>query len=130
MDASLFDRLTRTLSTPDTRRRLLGSLAALPALASVFAPLAEDAEAKDRRRRRKGRHKKRQTKAKGKRARQQRGRACKPNAKSEVCAGTCGTVTSRQTCGKPVDCGPCACEPACGECRICQPGQTAPGVCV
>ncbi|MDQ2655481.1 MAG: hypothetical protein M3Z20_20825, partial [Chloroflexota bacterium] len=131
MDARHFDTLTRVLSLPDSRRRLLGLLAALPLLGSLLAWLApEESAAKDRRRRRKGRQKKRRGKATGKRQRQRNKRACKPKGKAVVCAGTCGTVKSRQTCGKRVDCGSCACEPSCAPCFTCQAATNTPGTCV
>ncbi|MFN8663152.1 MAG: hypothetical protein U0075_14790 [Thermomicrobiales bacterium] len=60
MDARHFDALTRVLSTPDSRRRLLALLATLPLLGEALALFApEDAAAKERRRRRKQRHKRR-----------------------------------------------------------------------
>ncbi len=131
MDARRFDALARILSTPNTRRRLLGLLAAVPLLGGLPGWLdPEESAAKDRRRRRKGRHKTRQDKAKGKRKRQKRQRACKPLGKAAVCAGTCGPVTSRQTCGKSIDCGSCACNPACDPCHTCQDGPNTPGACV
>ena len=131
MDARHFDTLTRVLATPDTRRRLLGLLATLPLLGHLLGWLApDDTLAKERRRRRKGRHKKRQGKARAKGKRQQRTRACKPKGKATVCAGTCGAVKSRQTCGKRVDCGSCDCPTPCAACLTCQAGPNSPGTCV
>lgn len=131
MDARHFDTLARVLTTPEPRRRLLGLLATLPLLGSLLGWLApEQSAAKDRRRRRKGRHKQKQGKAQGKRQRQQRKRACKPKGKAVVCAGQCGPVKSRQTCGKTVDCGSCACPTPCGACFTCQAGPNTPGACV
>ncbi|MCA9878204.1 MAG: hypothetical protein KC442_10500, partial [Thermomicrobiales bacterium] len=77
--------------------------------------------AKDRRRRRKARHRNRRKK------RQHTGKRkhCKAKSRTRVCAGTCGVV--KNNCGKKVDCGPCACEPACGPCSTC---DAATGACV
>ena len=121
MDLHRFAALSRVRAGSDTRRRLL---AALPLLGGLLA-LAEmeDALAKDRRRRRKLRHKRR----KGNRKRKH---GCRPRGKGKVCAGRCGPVKSRQTCGKTVDCGSCACPAPCDECFICQSGPNTPGACV
>ena len=127
MDAAAFDRLSRAVSVPGARRRLLGLLAAL-SLLGWLAP--EDSAAKDHRRRRKGRHKQKQSKAKGQRQRQRNKRACKPQGKAITCAGQCGPITTRKTCGKTVDCGSCDCPTPCGECLICQSGPNTPGACV
>jgi hypothetical protein len=130
MDARRFDVLTRTLSSLDTRRRLLGALAALPLAGGLVTLLEpEDAEARKRRERRKDRHRRRRDKARGKRRTKHR-RGCKPKSQAKVCAGRCGLIQNRQTCGKPVDCGSCACTPPCGECLTCQAGPTTPGTCV
>jgi predicted outer membrane repeat protein len=116
MDGSRFDALARTLSIPDTRRQLLGMLAALPVLGGILGFRApEEAAAKDRRRRRKQRHKKK----KGKHGTRRQG--CKPKGKGKVCAGQCGPVKSKQTCGITVDCGPCDCPAACEACFVCDP---------
>jgi hypothetical protein len=110
MDAHHFDALTRALSGASPRRRLLGALVAAPVLGGLLAVLdPEDTEGKKRRRRRKDRHKQRKRKAQGKRRRRQKRWGCKPKGRAKVCANTCGVVTNRQTCGKPVDCGPCPC---------------------
>lgn len=111
MDARRFDALSRALSA-GSRRNLLGVLATLPVLGGLFVLEEDAAEAKDRRRRRKHRHKSRKqpgTRKKG----------CKPKGKGTVCAGKCGPVKSRQTCGKTVDCGPCNCTPPCCACFTC-----------
>ncbi|MCA9864289.1 MAG: hypothetical protein KC432_14750, partial [Thermomicrobiales bacterium] len=106
MDNCRFDHLARVLSDARTRRGLLATLTTLPMLGALLALAGTDnADAKDRRRRRKQRHK--QRKSHGKRK-----HGCKPKGKGKVCAGRCGAVTSRQTCGRTVDCGSCDCTPA------------------
>jgi hypothetical protein len=105
------DHLVRSLATAGSRRHLLGALAGAPLLGALLAVLApEDAEARKRRRRRK--------------------RRCKPKRKAKVCAGKCGLVKNKQTCGKRVNCGSCDCDPPCGECFTCQGNGEAPGTCV
>jgi hypothetical protein len=114
LDAARFDTLARILSRPGSRRRALGLLAALPAAGGLLALVRpDDAEGKTRRERRKDRHRKRKDKARGKRRRKQNRRACKPKKQEVVCAGRCGEVKNKQTCGKRVDCGPCECNPPC-----------------
>jgi hypothetical protein len=114
VDTRHFDALTRMLSTPESRRRLLGALAALPVAGGLLERLAlDEAEAKERRRRRKSRHKRRRHKTAGKRRRQQRRKAqrrhrkrrCTPEPVSHTCAGRCGQVTNN--CGQVVECAPC-----------------------
>jgi hypothetical protein len=124
MDLDRLDRLARSIATAGSRRSMLGLLAAVPViggLAGILAP--EDAEAKDRRRRRKKRHKKRKSSGKRK-------KGCTPKSQAKVCAGRCGPVKSRQTCGKTIDCGSCDCSPACEECFTCQGAAGSPGSCV
>jgi hypothetical protein len=116
VDATHFDTLTRMFFGPETRRRLLGTLVGAPVLGGLLAVLdPEDAEGKKRRSRRKDRHRRRKEKADSKR----RKRRCKPKRKAKVCAGKCGTVKNRKTCGKRIDCGPCDCDPPCGAGTIC-----------
>lgn len=130
MDAAAFDHLSRALSVPGTRRRLLGLVTTLPLVGGALSWLdAEEGDAKERRRRRKGRHKDRRGKAQGKRDRQRNKRACKPQGKAKTCAGRCGLITNRQTCGKTVDCGSCDCPTPCATCLICQSGPNTPGAC-
>ena len=126
MDDRLFDTLTRALSTPDSRRRLLGTLAALPVVGGLVAILdPDDAEGQGRRQRRKQRHKRRKNPGnrKGKRK-----KPCKAESAARTCAGKCGSVTNN--CKQPVACGSCDCSPACAECFTCQGGSGAPGTCV
>ena len=100
VDTPHFDALTRAMSAAHPRRRLAGALAALLTLGGTTLPdLAIDAEAKDRKRRRKRRHKRRHDRGAGKSGR------CKRKSLAAICSGRCGTVTSRKSCGKPVDCG-------------------------
>ena len=97
MDAPRFDALTRVLSASGARRTLLGAAAALPVLSSAFGlDLADDVDAKDRRRRRKQRHKRRRRG--GKR------NGCQRKSRAKICAGRCGTVKNKKSCGKRVDC--------------------------
>lgn len=123
MDLDRLDSLARTLATTGSRRCLLGALTGLSLLGSgVLSP--DDAEAKERRRRRKGRHKRR--KAAGKQQRQDRRKAqqkrkrkpepqptpepeCIPEAASQTCANTCGSVTNN--CQQVVECSPCCTMP-------------------
>jgi hypothetical protein len=127
VDTRQFDILTRMLSAPESRRRLLGALAASPVLGGLVTLLDQDeAEGRKRRERRKDRHRKRKDKAERKR----RKRRCKPKSRAKVCAGRCGVVKNRKTCGKRVNCGSCDCDPPCGECFTCQGNGDAPGTCV
>lgn len=119
MDGRHFDSLTRALTELESRRRLLAVLATLPMLGSLFGLLnLEDAEAKDRRRRRKARHRRRHNpgKHKGKGKRKHK-RPCVPDSTAQTCAGRCGQAINN--CQQSVDCGPCACDPACGACLVC-----------
>lgn len=128
MDARYFDALTQGLSRANSRRRLLGLLAALPLLGGLLGALdGTGSLAKERRRRRKQRRARR----KGKRVSQRhRHAACTPQSRARVCAGKCGPVRGKQTCGKTVDCGSCDCPTPCGECFVCQSSPNAFGTCV
>jgi predicted outer membrane repeat protein len=97
--------LGRALGAVDSRRRLLGALVGAPLLGAVLDLLdPEEAEAKDRRRRRKRRHKRRKNPG-------SRKKGCRPKSKIKACAGKCGSVKNRKTCGKRIDCGPCCLPP-------------------
>jgi hypothetical protein len=132
MDSERFDTLVKTLFTPATRRGLVRRLTALPlglTLASLLGD-APDAAAKDgargsshRRHRRKAKHRHQTGNNKEHRTGERTG--CKPKSNAKTCAGKCGTV--RTTCGTPVECGSCACDPPCGACLTCNP---ATGACV
>jgi hypothetical protein len=103
MDVARFDRLTRALTEAGTRRGMLGLLATLPVLGSLFALLdRDDVDAQGRRKRRKKRHKH------GKGRRRKHHKHCKAKSKAETCAGKCGQVTNN--CKKTVDCGSCSCD--------------------
>src|SRR5688500_15994810 len=122
MDLHRFDDLATALAVPDSRRRLLGLLAALPMAVGLLGILSlDDVEGKDRRRRRKQRHKqrgsnrrhpKRDGKRKGKGRDEQP--PCTAEPKSATCDDQCGEV--RDNCGVTVHCGACTCTPACGSC--------------
>lgn len=116
MDARTFDDLARSVRAPGSRRRLLGLLAAVPMLGGLLILVGqEETTARDRRKRRKNRHRKRHDPGKHKK------KGCRSKSKAKICAGACGTVKSRKTCGKSVDCGSCACDPACSACLVCDP---------
>jgi hypothetical protein len=113
LDFDRFDSLARSLAAAGSRRRLLAALAGTSLLGGLFDVLSpEDADAKDRRRRRKQRHRRRKA-GKGRKPR------CRPRSKARVCAGRCGKVKNRKTCGKRIDCGPCPCDPPCTGCQTC-----------
>ena len=118
MDDRHFDTLTQVLTTGDSRRRLLGLLAALPIVGGLLGILTvEETDAKGRRQRRKKRHKH----GRGRRRQHRRGKKkCRAESVAQTCAGTCGTVSNN--CKQPVDCGSCACDPACAVCQTCDAG--------
>lgn len=87
------------MSTVRERRALLGVFAALPVLGGLLnLDFSEYADAKDRRRRRKQRHKRRHGGGR-------RNNGCRRKSLAKICAGRCGTVKSKKSCGKRVDCG-------------------------
>lgn len=112
MDARYFDALTRFLSVANTRRRLVAALAALPLVASLSQLLDASDVLAGRRKRRKQRHRKRKNPG-------SRKRGCRAKSRAKICAGRCGRVKNRKTCGKKVNCGPCSCTPACGDLTCC-----------
>jgi hypothetical protein len=124
VDARHFDVLVSKFTSPHSRRRLLTVLAALPVPGGLLGLLdPAETEAKERRRRRKQRHKKRKHPG-------QRKKGCRRKSTAQVCAGQCGAVKTRETCGKTVDCGSCDCPQPCGACLTCQSGPNAIGTCV
>lgn len=103
MDASRFDRFSRSLAAGCSRRGVLSLLTALPIAGAALAWRNEETVA--RRKKKKGKNKK------------QPPPSCLPASDAETCAGTCGTVTNN--CGTAVDCGSCACTPHCPACQVC-----------
>ncbi|MFT4037497.1 MAG: right-handed parallel beta-helix repeat-containing protein [Thermomicrobiales bacterium] len=98
-----------------SRRAVLGMLAplaALPLASAVATLLNSDEAAAGRRQRRKHRHRGRKDSGKRK-------KGCRRVKKARVCAGKCGPVRNRRTCGKTVGCGVCICNPACPPCFTC-----------
>lgn len=112
MDFSRFDSLTRAISTLTTRRSILGLLTGGLAAGGLFFADGDDAVA-GRRRRRRARHRRH----KARRSRSRRNGKCSPRPVAAICAGRCGLVTNRKTCGRTVDCGPCGADPGCPECQ-------------
>lgn len=129
MDRDHLDTLARCCASAGSRRSLLGLLAAVPVIGGLAGSRSpEETVAKERRRRRKQRHKRRKDPGDGKRGKHKK--RCQPRSVAETCAGQCGSVSN--TCQQTVECGSCACSPACGVCFTCQegPGPNAPGSCV
>src|SRR5215217_5369232 len=141
MDATGFDRLTRSLSRSGTRRGLLHLVAALPLSGALGALLTDASAGKGRREKRKARHhhdqntrqdqrddahqqrEHQQHKAQQKREKRREKNAtpdpgCQPASKAQTCNGQCATV--RNNCGTIIDCGPCACG-TCVACTSCNP---------
>ena len=136
MDERRFDDLARMAGRGATRRGLLHLLAALPLGGALAALLDDESEAwngagvggRRRRRRRNRDHDAGERKEKRQRRRRRKkgqNRGCQPESPAQTCAGRCGTVTN--ACGAAVDCGPCACQPACPVCHRC---DRATGQCV
>ena len=119
MDDRHFDRLTRLLATPESRRRMLGSLAALPVVGGLLDVLDPDeVGARRRGRRRKTQHQH----GKGRRRKRHK-RKCRAEPIAQTCNAECGSVLNN--CKKMVDCGSCAAGLVCAAGR-CIPG---PGTC-
>ena len=113
MDGQHFDALSRTLASANTRRRLLGALAALPAAGWLAGhDAAEARKGKSKRRRGRGARRKAEKKGKGKKTQK-----CRPESAAQTCAGRCGQVP--YNCGHTVNCGSCACNAACPACQTC-----------
>lgn len=109
MDGRHFDALSRALAFANTRRGLLGALAALPA-AGWLAD--HDAAEAGKRKRRRGRGHAAEKKGKSKHKQK-----CRPESAAQTCASRCGQVANN--CGQTVDCGSCACTAACPACQTC-----------
>lgn len=124
MDPLRLDALARALSVPDSRRRVLGLLAAVP-IVGVLLELQspEETEAAGRRKRRKKAHKH----GKG-RNRPHRKHKKKPQCTPTTCAAQgkhCGSIADG--CGTTINCGPCTCATGClPDCQVCNP---ATGLC-
>lgn len=126
MELDYLDQLARSLASTGSRRRFLGLVAGLSGVGGLVEtfPLQETGAA-GRRKRRKKRHKH----GKGrKRNSHRRKPECVAEALAQTCAGTCGRVLNN--CQKHVDCGSCACDPACGACFTCLEDPNTPGSCV
>jgi hypothetical protein len=118
MDPTRFDALARVLSAPDSRRRVLGLLAAVPVLGGLVLLDPDDAEAKRKRRRHtRERDHDPDLDAEKKKKKKKKKKKCTPDAVTQTCAGRCGAVSNN--CQQAVDCGPCTCDPACPACQIC-----------
>lgn len=129
MDPSHFDALARALSSVDSRRRLLASLAALPLLGDLFL-VSDHTEAKRRKRRaQRQRDSQPALVADKKKRKKPKKKKCQPESVAQTCAGRCGSVANN--CKQAVDCGSCACDPACDACFRCQENApNAEGTCV
>ena len=125
MDATRFDRLARTLTAAGTRRGMLLGILLVPPLLGGWAAPFDKADAK---RRPQGRMADRGGDVSVEKKRKKRKRKCKPKSQTTTCAGNCGPV--KNNCQKTIDCGSCACDPACGPCQACQGGAATPGTCV
>jgi hypothetical protein len=141
MDAKRFDYLAKTVSANGTRRVLVHLLTILPLTGwlAVFSgereSVAKRRKARDNDRdqqRAKGRdkvgadnhkheHRRRKHRNKGHHDHKDKKKPCKPESLAQTCNGQCGNV--KNNCQKSVDCGSCACEPACAACQICDDGS-------
>lgn len=141
MDPTRFDRLSRALAAHGPRRGVLGLLAALLLAGALGGLLGEERAGgqgsgagvgggggRRRRRRRRARHHPGQDKNDRKRKRKKKKSRCTPEPLAQTCANRCGSVTNN--CKKPVNCGSCACTPACDACFTCEEGPNTPGICV
>jgi hypothetical protein len=125
LDARHFDTLARVLSAGKSRRRLLTMLSAVPVLGGLEGILSPaETEAAGRRKRRKKRHKH----GKGRRRKHRKKKPCRAESVAQACSGKCGSV--QNNCKQSVECGSCACDPACDVCFTCQEGPNTPGTCV
>src|SRR5262245_21602944 len=129
MEEFTFDRFARALGTQPTRRGLLGLLGALPLVGHLVAHDDDVATAIGGRYRSKHRHQRQRDGThhhRGSDSGQNQGPGqCTPDPLTTTCGGKCGSVVNN--CGAPVDCGTCACNPACPPCQTC---DAASGRCV
>ena len=115
MDARHVDALSRTLAFANTRRGLLGVLAALPAAGWLVNH--DEAEArKHTRHTARGAHNDRDLAAQKKRKHKKK-KKCRPESAAQTCDSRCGQVPNN--CGQTVTCGSCACGAACPACQTC-----------
>ena len=129
MDSSRFDSLARALSEAGTDRRTLTGLLGGALLAAI--PITADAGKGRRQRRRKDGARRNQHTAdidSEKKKKKKKKKKCTPDSTAVTCAGKCGSITNN--CGQAVNCGSCACSPACDGCFTCQEGANSPGTCV
>lgn len=99
MDAKRFDVACRSLIALLPRRQILATIASAALGLGVGTLVSLDSGlAKDRRRRRKLRHKRRHKAAGGSNVQ------CRRKSLAQICSGRCGTVKSKKSCGKNVDC--------------------------
>ena len=121
MDARHFDALSRALSGSETRRRLLGVLATLPAVGGGLSTslCQEEADAGDRHQRRK-KHHKHGDRGPRKRRKHKRKPRCTPDCAglcggaADGCGGTCtGSCPANQICDNE----------ACTACDVCPSGD-------
>ncbi|MFN8661548.1 MAG: hypothetical protein U0075_06630 [Thermomicrobiales bacterium] len=128
MDSSRFDLLARALGDAGTDRRTLTGLLGGAFLSAL--PIAT--EARKERRRRKHRDDARQhdhdADVDSEKKKKKKKKKCKPDSTAVTCAGKCGSVTNN--CKQAVNCGSCACSPACEACFTCQASANTPGTCV
>jgi hypothetical protein len=110
MDATRFDRLTKSLTAVGSRRGIFGLLAALPGAGGLL--MDEVVSARQDRYRRSARRADRRNGKGGK-----KGKSCKLESRAQTCRGKCGIV--RGNCKGPIDCGPCSCKPKCKACQTC-----------
>jgi hypothetical protein len=126
VDASRFDRLSRTLAAAGSRRGVLAVLAALLVPGGLLPRQADAGGATTgngaiaggggRRKRRRRRNRIHSGSHKGKHNKHKK-KPCRPQSDAQTCAGQCGPVTNN--CKKQVDCGSCVCAPPCPVCQSC-----------
>lgn len=122
MDTNHFARLARIVAVPDSRRRLLRALAALPVAGGLLDILdPDDVAGNGRRKRRVKKHKH----GKGRRRKKRKPKTCKAEPASQTCAGKCGSVINN--CRKAVACGTCGCTGSdqCASGQVCDGGTCA-----
>jgi hypothetical protein len=109
MNSDPFEALRRSLAAGNTRRRLLGGLAALPVVVGLGMPATGSAA-----RKRRGSGARRGDDEHGHGDGNGHGHGhghghggghCKPKSREKICAGKCGPVKNRDTCWETIDCG-------------------------